>query len=82
MISAIKTARYVNSEHTAAIIKRKNGDDAMISENDTPLLWTELNEWNGKIKEFSEPDQPEKLSATDKLTAFIKANPDVAALIK
>lgn len=80
MTYTIISAQFANSEHTSAVVMTEESASVALSEVDTPEEWVAMLEW-GEPEAFVEQVGSAPQSATEKLTAFLIANPDVMALL-
>jgi len=80
MTYTILSASYANAEHSAAVIITQEAAAVLISEHDTPDLWTEMLAWGAPVA-YVPPPPPPPCSPVEKLSDFLRANPDVKALI-
>lgn len=80
MTYTITSAAYANAEHTAAVIMTREAAAVLVSERDTPDLWKQMLDW-GAPAEYVAPERPVLVAPTEKLAAFLNANPDVKALL-
>lgn len=76
----ILSARFANADHSAAIIMTREAAAVLISEVDTPDLWSAMLA-SGAPAAYEAPPVIEPSDPVDKLAAFLNANPDVKALI-
>lgn len=77
----ILSARFANVDHSAAIIITKEAAAVLISEVDTPDLWSAMLA-SGVPAAYEAAPVLEPSDPVDKLAAFLNANPDVKALIE
>lgn len=76
----IISAKYANQDHSSAVILTEECSHVVISAKDTPDIWQQMLDDGIQPSPYEAPLQSQS-DPLAKLSLFLQANPDVAALL-